>query len=81
MAESPVDPMIKYVYQGDFGETVQAAVRPIVIIYEVKDYYYDNLNFKILFLKFFITISELIFNVFLLVSKIKPIFVCGSHSS
>ncbi len=36
MAESPVDPMIKYVYQGDFGETVEAAVRPIVIIYEVE---------------------------------------------
>jgi hypothetical protein len=35
MAESPVDPMIKYVYQGDFGQTVDEAVRPIVIIYEV----------------------------------------------
>ena len=35
MAESPVDPMIKYVYQGDFGQTVEDAVRPIVIIYEV----------------------------------------------
>ena len=54
MAESPVDPMIKYVYQGDFGETVQAAVRPIVIIYEVKDYYYDNLNLKYSFLSFFL---------------------------
>jgi len=36
MAESIVDPTIKYVYQGDFGETVEAAVRPIVIYYEVK---------------------------------------------
>ena len=36
MAESPVDPMIKYVYQGDFGETVEAAVRPLTIIYEVQ---------------------------------------------
>jgi hypothetical protein len=35
MAESTVDPTIKYVYQGDFGETVEAAVRPIVILYEV----------------------------------------------
>lgn len=36
MAESIVDPTIKYVYQGDFGETVEAAVRPIVIYYEVQ---------------------------------------------
>ena len=38
MAESNVDPSIKYVYQGDFGETVEAAVRPIVVIYEVKQF-------------------------------------------
>jgi hypothetical protein len=39
MAESPADPSIKYVYQGDFGENVEAAVRPIVIIYEVHHSY------------------------------------------
>lgn len=35
VAESLEDSDQKYVYQGDFGETVEFATRPIVVYYDV----------------------------------------------
>jgi len=35
VAESLEDSQLKYVYQGDFGETVEFATRPVVVIFDV----------------------------------------------
>ena len=34
-AERQPDPKKKFLYQGTFGETVDGAVRPVVVVYDV----------------------------------------------
>jgi hypothetical protein len=44
VAESQVDPKQKFLYRGSFGETVDGAIRPIVILYEVSSLTFHKIN-------------------------------------
>jgi hypothetical protein len=44
VAESQVDPKQKFLYRGSFGETVDGAIRPIVILYEVSSLTFHKLH-------------------------------------
>jgi hypothetical protein len=43
-AERQKDPKLRFLYRGTFGETVDAAVRPTVVIYDVSSLTFHTLG-------------------------------------